>query len=80
MAISMANRFTYVLNDLEGEVAQRTADLIAANRQLAEVARRDPLTGLLNRRGFTEQAEQEIQRFSRSGRAFSIVLGDLDKF
>ncbi len=27
---SMANRFTYVLNDLEGEVAQRTADLIAA--------------------------------------------------
>jgi len=80
MAISLANRFTHVLNDLEGEVAQRTADLVAANSQLSEAARQDPLTGLLNRRGFTEDAEQEIQRFLRSDRAFSIVLADLDKF
>ena len=80
MAISLANRFTTVLNNLEGEVAQRTSDLIAANEQLAEVARRDPLTGLLNRRGFSDEAEAEIQRFIRTGREPSLLLADLDNF
>ncbi len=80
MAISLANRFTTVLNDLEGQVAQRTTDLISANRQLAEVARRDPLTGLLNRRGFSEEADSEIQRFIRNGREPSLILADLDNF
>lgn len=80
VAISLANKFTNVLTDLEGEVSQRTADLRSANRRLAEVARMDPLTGLLNRRGFTEVAEAEIQRFLRTGREFSIILADLDNF
>jgi len=80
MAISLANRFTTVLNNLDGEVAQRTAELSSVNQKLAEVARRDPLTGLLNRRGFTEEAEAEIQRFLRYNREFSIVLADLDNF
>jgi len=80
MAISLANRFTNVLNDLEGQVAQRTTDLILANKQLAEVARRDPLTGLLNRRGFSEEAQSEIRRFNRNGKEPSFVLADLDNF
>ena len=80
MAVSLANRFTNVLNDLEGEVAQRTTDLSSANQRLAVVARQDPLTGLLNRRGFIEVAAREMQRFLRTGRAFSIVLADLDNF
>lgn len=80
MAVSLANRFTTVLNDLEGEVVQRTADLSSANQQLAAVARQDPLTGLLNRRGFIEVAAKEMQRFLRTGRSFSIVLADLDNF
>jgi len=80
MAISLANRFTTVLNNLEGEVAQRTTDLLSANQKLAEVARRDPLTGLLNRRGFNEEAESEIQRFMRTGKEASFVLADLDNF
>jgi diguanylate cyclase (GGDEF)-like protein len=80
MVISLANRFTTVFTNLEVEVAQRTADLRSANQQLGEVARADPLTGLLNRRGFTEEAESEIQRVQRTGREFSIVLADLDNF
>jgi diguanylate cyclase (GGDEF)-like protein len=80
MAISLANRFTTVLNDLEGQVAQRTTDLMLANKQLAEVARRDPLTGLLNRRGFNDEAQSEIQRFMRNGKEPSFVLADLDNF
>ncbi len=80
MALSLADSFTTMLNTLEVEVARRTADLSEANLQLAEVARADPLTGLLNRRGFIEEAETEVQRFQRNGRPFSIVLGDVDHF
>jgi diguanylate cyclase (GGDEF)-like protein len=80
MAISLANRFTAMLDNLEGEVAQRTTELSAANEQLAAVARQDPLTGLLNRRGFIEVVAAEMQRFMRTGRTFSLVLADLDNF
>ncbi len=80
MGISLADNFTTMLNTLEVEVARRTADLSEANLQLAEAARADPLTGLLNRRGFIEEAETEVQRFHRNGRPFSIVLGDVDHF
>ena len=80
MAVSSANRLTSMLNNLEGEVVQRTSQLLSANEQLAEAATLDPLTGLLNRRGFTDQSEAEIQRFLRTGREFSIVLGDIDNF
>jgi diguanylate cyclase (GGDEF)-like protein len=80
MAVSVANRFTAMLNNLEGEVAQRTSQLLSANKKLAEAATLDPLTGLFNRRGFSEQGEAEIQRFLRTGREFSIILSDLDNF
>jgi len=80
MAVSLANRITTVLCNLEWEVTQRTADLSAVNEQLAAAARQDPLTGLLNRRGFIEVAKAEVQRFLRTGRAFSLVLADLDHF
>lgn len=80
MGVSLADNFTRMLNTLEVEVARRTADLSEVNLQLAEAARADPLTGLLNRRGFIEEAETEVQRFHRNGRPFSIVLGDVDHF
>lgn len=80
MAVSLANRFTAMLNELEHEVNQRTAELSAANALLAEAARVDPLTGLLNRRGFTEEADAEVRRVLRSGRGFTVILGDVDNF
>ncbi|MCB1674901.1 MAG: diguanylate cyclase [Halioglobus sp.] len=80
MAVSLANRFTNMLNRLEHEVQQRTAQLSEANALLARAASVDPLTGLLNRRGFLERAEAEIQRVSRSGRSFVVVLADIDNF
>lgn len=80
MAVSLGNRFTTMLNRLEREVAERTEDLHRANEQLAEVARLDPLTGLLNRRGFTADAQREIQRVIRGADTFSVVLADFDHF
>src|SRR5205085_9425157 len=56
---------------------ERVNRLIA---RLADAARTDPLTGLLNRRGFQELMEVETERALRSSRPLAIVVGDLDHF
>jgi diguanylate cyclase (GGDEF)-like protein/putative nucleotidyltransferase with HDIG domain len=48
--------------------------------RLADAARTDPLTGLLNRRGFQELMEIETERALRSTRPLAILVGDLDHF
>ncbi len=80
MAASLANHFTAMYNRLESEVAERTRELSEANSQLGEAARVDVLTNLLNRRGFAERAEEEIQRARRTRRGFALVMADIDKF
>src|SRR5947209_3124113 len=55
----------------------------SANRlvaRLSDVARTDPLTGLLNRRGFEQLLDTELERSRRSGRPLSLIVGDLDHF
>jgi diguanylate cyclase (GGDEF)-like protein len=47
---------------------------------LTRVSRADPLTGCLNRRGFEERLDAELAAATRSGRAFGLVLLDLDDF
>lgn len=46
--------------------------------ELSAAARRDPLTGLLNRRAVFEMAEHERARALRSGRPMAIAYLDLD--
>lgn len=58
---------------------QRKA-LAAALVRIRELATRDELTGLINRRHMVELLEQERQRSVRSGQRFSIALIDLDHF
>ena len=48
--------------------------------RLASAARTDPLTGLLNRRGFEEAFELELERARRGGHTLSVLVGDLDSF
>ncbi|MDY0297838.1 MAG: GGDEF domain-containing protein [Acidobacteriota bacterium] len=45
-----------------------------------EASRTDPLTGLLNRRGFLESSDGALVRGRRSGLPLSVVLVDLDHF
>jgi diguanylate cyclase (GGDEF)-like protein len=47
---------------------------------LALVSRADPLTGCLNRRGFEERFEAEIDSATRSGGSIGLVVLDLDHF
>jgi diguanylate cyclase (GGDEF)-like protein/putative nucleotidyltransferase with HDIG domain len=56
---------------------ERVDRLIA---RLADAARTDALTGLLNRRGFQELMEVETERALRSSRPLAILVGDLDHF
>lgn len=55
-------------------LAQLTAE------QLARLANTDELTQLANRRRVAEVIEAELQRFTRYGHVFSIVLIDVDHF
>ena len=50
------------------------------NRLLAQLARTDALTGMLNRRAMQEHLEREILLMSRGGACFSVLLIDLDDF
>lgn len=56
---------------------RRVASLID---RLAEAARTDPLTGLVNRREFSARFDVELARSQRNGRPLSLVIGDLDAF
>jgi diguanylate cyclase (GGDEF)-like protein/putative nucleotidyltransferase with HDIG domain len=48
--------------------------------RLSDAARRDALTGLLNRRGFEELFAVELERARRSGQSLTLIVGDLDSF
>jgi diguanylate cyclase (GGDEF)-like protein len=53
------------------------AHLIA---RLSDAAHRDPLTDLLNRRGFQEVFDLELERARRAGHPLSLIVGDIDRF
>jgi diguanylate cyclase (GGDEF)-like protein len=55
-------------------------DLEAALVRIRELATRDELTGLVNRRHMRDLMEQEHQRCIRSGRTFCLAVLDIDRF
>jgi len=62
--------------DLRHEVSERRA----AEARAATLARQDPLTGLRNRRAFTEDAAQQLDRAHRRGKPVALLMLDLDHF
>jgi diguanylate cyclase (GGDEF)-like protein/putative nucleotidyltransferase with HDIG domain len=58
-------------------VRDRMTALIAG---FADAAHRDVLTELLNRRGFQEVFDMELERARRSEAPLSLIVGDLDNF
>jgi diguanylate cyclase (GGDEF)-like protein len=65
---------------LETAVEARTKDLMLALEQVTHLSRVDALTGVLNRRSFTEEAERAVRVAERSGRGVGLILLDLDHF
>lgn len=58
-------------------VRDRLAQLISG---LSDAAHHDPLTDLLNRRGFQEVFDVELERARRADQPLSLIVGDLDRF
>jgi diguanylate cyclase (GGDEF)-like protein len=67
----------WLAGTLIGLLRRRTELLVA---QLGQAAITDPLTGLLNHRGFEERLETMLAQSNRSGREFTLAIGDLDGF
>jgi diguanylate cyclase (GGDEF)-like protein/putative nucleotidyltransferase with HDIG domain len=59
------------------QLRERVGRLI---EQLTDAASTDPLTGLLNRRGFQSVIDNELARAERGGHTFSLLLCDCDFF
>ncbi len=65
---------------LEHKVQERTQALEDSNQKLEQLARRDPLTGLYNRRAANEFLHKEFLRMQRSGDCFAVIMLDIDYF
>ena len=64
-----------------GRELERTLErLRAANEVIEKLARTDPLTLLVNRRGLEEAIAHERDRAERTGEPLSVVALDLDRF
>lgn len=76
MADQLAHKHRQIMSlnaDLEARVQKRT-------RQLRELAFREPLTGLYNRRHFSEVVSQQFSEAVRYGADLSCLMIDLDDF
>lgn len=57
-----------------------TRQAVENSQRFDELARRDPLTGLFNRRQFTEALEREASATQRRQGGFALLMIDLDNF
>ena len=62
------------------ELAGREAELARLNARLREDSRRDPLTGLRNRRALVEDLPDLELDARRRGQSFAIAICDVDRF
>jgi diguanylate cyclase (GGDEF)-like protein len=81
---ALLERRLRVLLDLETiareELAGREAELARLNARLLEDSRRDPLTGLRNRRALVEDLPDVELDARRHGQSFAIAICDVDRF
>ncbi len=87
MSLALANRFHRVLadadslrRDLEQRVESRTQELSAAYSRMEELALRDGLTGLLNRRAMQDRARAGLAQARRRRAPFALAMIDVDHF
>ncbi|AVK07755.1 diguanylate cyclase domain-containing protein [Pseudomonas paraeruginosa] len=75
-----------LVHDLQGElrgyrgIVRDVSDQVAYQQQLLEMAYRDPLTGLGNRKAFEEQLGQALFRAGNGGAEIALLYLDLDRF
>lgn len=70
------NQMSSLTRDLE----KVNTELRKSNEQLAEISRRDPLTGLFNRKAAIEIVGNLFRRWRENGTQFSVQIIDVDSF
>ncbi len=65
---------------LEEKIKERTLELEDANRTLQEIAIKDHLTGVYNRRYFEEMLEIEVNRCKKENKDLALMMIDVDFF
>lgn len=73
-------KYQLELGRLRSELEYINCCLQEAYDQLKQYAMLDPLTKIFNRREILNRLQHEINRFERNGKAFSILVGDIDYF
>ena len=76
----MTQKLLRANEEMKEQVRQRTKELEIVNAELQRQASTDPLTRLLNRRGFESQAALALALARRSGRPLSALSLDIDFF
>lgn len=62
------------------ELHKKSMELLIKNQQLTELAIKDPLTGLYNRRFGMDALKMEVARVNRGNKKLSVLMLDLDDF
>lgn len=65
---------------LEKAVQERTMELTAMNKKLEDLAAKDPLTDVLNRRSFYKAVGASFSALQQAGRTSCFMMIDLDHF
>lgn len=73
-------RYAQANRALEARIGERTHDLEEANRQLAELATVDALTGVANRRAMQNGLQREWVRCMDQRRPLAVLMVDVDRF
>jgi len=65
---------------IDGKVRGRTRYLEQTNRALIDLANRDPLTGLANRRRLEMELDRQVELAREAQHPFAVIMMDLDHF
>ncbi|HEX5065661.1 MAG TPA: diguanylate cyclase [Myxococcota bacterium] len=71
---------TLALEHALAELEKSRDEIRLQNDELQVLARRDPLTGIANRRAFVERFEEQLRDASRAGREVCCLMADIDRF
>ncbi|HEV7389519.1 MAG TPA: diguanylate cyclase [Gemmatimonadaceae bacterium] len=74
------NHMVYRLRDGRDELDRINETLRKKNEELELLSTTDSLTGLSNHRSLMQRLDQEVARFRKEKRGFSVLVGDVDHF
>ena len=74
------NHMVYRLRDGRAELDRINETLLKKNEELELLSTTDSLTGLSNHRSLMKRLDDEVARFRKDKRGFSVLVGDVDHF